>query len=92
MNTTCVISNIIDCRGISGNGNFKEGHAFIGYQEDTPAAVVFQASRQLKGLKKGPYRRLESLQESSVLGDIPLEEVIAEHKGSDRWKLAVSIQ
>ena len=27
---------------------FTEGEAFIGYQNDTPAAVVFQATRQLE--------------------------------------------
>ena len=28
--------------------NFKVGDAFVGYQKDTPAAVVFQVSRLLK--------------------------------------------
>lgn len=86
----CAISHIV-CRGVSGNGKFKEGHAFIGYQKDTPAAVVFQASRQLKRLRKAPYWRLESLQENTILGDIPLAELIAEKQGSDLWKLAVSM-
>ena len=27
--------------------NFKEGDAFIGYQPETPAAVVLQASQQV---------------------------------------------
>ena len=81
---------MIWCRGISGNGGFKEGHAFIGYQKDTPAAVVFQASRQLKRLRKGPYWRLESMQEYSVFQDISLEELAMEEKGSELWKLTVS--
>ena len=33
------------CRG----RKFTEADAFIGYQNDTPAAVVFQATRQLEG-------------------------------------------
>jgi len=28
--------------------NFKVGDAFVGYQEDTPAAIVFQVSHMLK--------------------------------------------
>ena len=84
----CISSNF---RGVGRNGGFKEGHAFIGYQKDTPAAVVFQASRQLKRLRKGPYWRLESLQECSVFRDISLEELATEEKGSELWKLAVSI-
>ena len=28
--------------------NFKVGDAFVGYQKDTPAAVVFQVSRILR--------------------------------------------
>ena len=31
---------------------FTEGDAFIGYQKDTPAAVVFQATHQLE--REGP--------------------------------------
>ena len=76
---------------MNGNGSFKEGHAFIGYQKDTPAAVVFQASRQLKRLRKGVHRRLESMKEYSVFRDISLEELTKEEKGSDLWKLAVSV-
>ena len=29
------------------SNNFKEGDAFIGYQPETPAAVVLQASQQI---------------------------------------------
>ena len=28
--------------------NFKKGDAFVGYQDDTPAAVVFQVTHLLK--------------------------------------------
>ena len=78
------------CRGVSGNGGFKEGHAFVGYQKDTPAAVVFQASRQLKRLRKAPYWRLESMQEYSIFREISLEELAEEEKGSNLWKIAVN--
>ena len=32
--------------------NFKVGDAFVGYQEDTPAAVVFQVTDHLKDEKR----------------------------------------
>ena len=32
--------------------NFKVGDAFVGYQEDTPAAVVFQVTHDLKDEKR----------------------------------------
>ena len=75
-------------RDHSGRGNFKEGHAFIGYQKDTPAAVVFQASKQLKKFKKG--LSMSTLTESGILGEISPEELLNEVKGSDMWKEAVS--
>ena len=68
-----------------------ESHAFIGYQKDTPAAVVFQASRQLKRLRKGQQWRISSLHENRILGDVNPEELMCENKGSNVWKIAVSI-
>ena len=72
----------------SGKGNFEEGHAFIGYQKDTPAAVVFQASKQLKKYRNG--LSMSRLSESGILGDIPTKELVKEAKDSDMWKDAVS--
>ena len=43
---TCVLS-YSNYRGSS----FSEAHAFIGYQKDTPAAVVFQATKVLRRLQ-----------------------------------------
>ena len=76
-------------RDFGGRGNFKESHAFIGYQKDTPAAVVFQASKQLKHFKKENHQMLDYLQEMGVLREIPSRDLIAEPKGSDVWKEAV---
>ena len=81
------ISNMAH-RDDNGKGNFEEGHAFIGYQKDTPAAVVFQASKQLKKYRKG--LSMSRLSESGILGDIPTEELVKEAKDSDMWKDAVS--
>ena len=83
---------VTDCikhdRDDNGKANFQEGHAFIGYQKDTPAAVVFQASKQLKRFRKG--LSMNRLTESVILGDIPTGELLKEAKGSDMWKHAVS--
>ena len=76
---------------MNGGGNFTPKHAFIGYQEDTPAAVVFQASRQLKQLKKDPYLQQNYHDESLIFGDIQLDELLAEDKGSNMWQMAVSL-
>ena len=81
----------MSCRVFNGNGDFKEGHAFIGYQKDTPAAVVFQASQQLKNLRSGLDTRLKSMKDCRIFRDIPLEELFMVEKGSELWQLAVSI-
>ena len=73
----------------SGKGTFEEGHAFIGYQKDTPAAVVFQASKHIKRFRKGRNEAFDVLQNSGALGDIHAEELIGERKGSDMWREAV---
>ena len=49
---------------------FNEAHAFIGYQNDTPAAVIFQASNLLRRLVVKPgERECLRLQRAGVLGD-----------------------
>ena len=49
---------------------FKEAHAFIGYQNDTPAAVIFQATNLLKRLVVRPgEQECLHLQRAGVLGD-----------------------
>lgn len=75
-------------RDHSGKGSFKEGHAFVGYQKDTPAAVVFQASKKLDKFRKG--LSMNRLSESGILGDIPPGGLVNEDEGSDIWKDAVS--
>ena len=73
-------------------GRFKARNAFIGYQNDTPATVVFQASNQLQHLKmKRGERKWEGFEQASVLGNIPLDE-LEEIEGSTLWKQAVSHQ
>ena len=71
----------------------------MGYQNDVAAAVVFQASSQLRKVQKRykgkdpTIRRQlwESAWEGGLLGDTMLEELVCEVEGSEKWKQAVSI-
>ncbi len=67
---------------------FKESNAFIGYQEDTAAAVVFQATSQLE--KSLTSSKLQRAFRSDLLADIDVSQVAEEEKGSETWKGAVS--
>ena len=75
--------------------HFEEGHAFIGYQKDTPAAVIFQASNQLKKLVASEggdsTPAWERLQKIGVLKDITTKDLSKADESSDSWKDAVSI-
>ena len=47
---------------------FREAHAFIGYQNDTPAAVIFQATKLLRRLMDRSGRwECHHLQKAGVL-------------------------
>ena len=65
---------------------FTEGDAFIGYQRDTPAAVVFQATHQLRERRPAiPSIESERMEQGSVPGLKVEEEEL-----SDMWKENVS--
>ncbi len=51
--------------------HFSEAHAFIGYQKDTPAAVVFQATNLLKRLQKTSSlgSKVEQLQRAGIISE-----------------------
>ena len=72
---------------------FKESDAFVGYQKDVAAAVVFQASNQLskwlRGGASGRRQLWESALERGLLGDHPLDQLAEEKEGSETWKNAV---
>ena len=68
------------CRG----RKFTEANAFIGYQNDTPAAVVFQATRQLEG--EGLAVSHQRSERTESVSDLAEEGV--EH--SQVWKESVS--
>ena len=67
---------------ISGR-KFSEADAFIGYQTDTSAEVVFQATEELRGLKVH-----SSSLPLHALGGIQPKEI---SEGSSMWKVAVSV-
>ena len=84
---------------VNDHSRFKEKDAFVGYQNDVAAAVVFQASSQLRRVQKryvdediSSRRQLwESSWENGLLGDSTLRELALENEGSDKWQEAVSI-
>ena len=78
-----------------GVHQFREAHAFIGFQKDTPAAVVFQATNQLKALSRSgsstfPIR--QQLLKCGILKDVTPEEfeVTEGRIVSSAWKQAVN--
>ncbi len=75
----------------SGKG-FTESDAFIGYQKDTPAAVVFQATNHLESLRQGTMNasRVRAYLHILDLGGISHEVLADGEEGGDLWKEAVS--
>lgn len=80
--------------------SFKEKDAFVGYQKDVAAAVVFQASSQLRKYcgrwREGDeyssgHQLWETAWKSGLLGDCPLYKLVDEEEGSDQWKQAVRL-
>ena len=100
----CIAVKIILHFGIQLNSRywylsrFKESDAFVGYQQDVAAAVVFQASNQLRKtcqrLKEGitdQQQLWESGWEDGLLEDCSLDQLAQETEGSESWKKAVSL-
>ena len=87
MHNVCVVVVKTNC---TSTFRFKQGNAFVGYQKDTPAVVVLQATNQLQNMMKREHFKLDGLKEASVLGNIHLEELMEEEVNSDIWKQAVS--
>ena len=73
---------------------FQEKDAFIGYREDTPAAVVFQANHQLQKLVQNTDRQSPEWKRFEQVGifDEELVSSLVNSDGSDEseyWILAV---
>ena len=75
---------------------FKKKDAFVGYQEDTPASVVFQASNQLhQYVRERAYKAHSSYLwvkawDKGLLGITSLDELKDMKKDPVQWKQAVS--
>ena len=70
----------------------------MGYQQDVAAAVVFQASNQLRKTCQRPREETiggqhlwEKALEDDLLGDCSLDQLAQETEGSESWKKAVSL-
>ena len=69
--------------------SFKEKDAFVGYQNDTPASVIFQATHHLKEMSlRGEEEGLDEAVSVS-LGCASLDEVMEAGEGSPVWRGAV---
>ncbi len=64
---------------------FKESDAFIGYQEDSAAAVVFQATSLLE--KHHTSRKVETAFQSDLLAQVNIDTL---SEDLEAWKQAVS--
>ena len=72
---------------------FARGDAFIGYQKDTPAAVVFQASNFLRRLKDDNTdvveSKLEVLNRAGILNHMSLDMLLDREDFTEPWRAAV---
>ena len=73
---------------------FVRGDAFIGYQKDTPAAVVFQASNFLRRLREEDdesviQSKLELLDRAGILENIPISVFLDREEITKQWRDAV---
>ena len=71
------------------------GDAFIGYQKDTPAAVVFQASNFLRRLREDDVNviesKLELLNGAGILENMPLNVLLDREEITEQWRDAVCL-
>ena len=84
---------------ISSN-SFEEKDAFVGYHQSTPAAIVFQASKQLhqyvQELERGErdsklqsFYLWEKVCRTNLLEEICLDELLDVTLSSEKWKKPV---
>ena len=70
---------------VSGR-TFSEADAFIGYQSDTSAEVVFQATEMLRG-----WKLHSSFLPDHALGGLQPDEIKKASEESGTWKQAVCL-
>lgn len=85
--TTYIISTIF-----FRNEKFCPEHAFVGFQTDTPAAVIFQSTNFLRKLREQGGANVtgwEMVQNAGALSGISPEELAALGEDSEQWRDAV---
>ena len=89
-----LLFEIIYCFALFRGKKFARGDAFIGFQKDTPAAVVFQASNFLRRLREEDdenviQSKLEVLDRAGILENVPLNVLLDREDVTELWKEAV---
>ena len=74
--------------------SFTKGDAFVGFQKDTPAAIVFQASNFLKRLREDNDEnmirsKLEVLDRAGILEKVPISVLLDGEDITEQWRDAV---
>lgn len=75
------------------DGKFSPGNAFIGFQTDTPAAIVFQMTNFLRKMREqgvGDDKMWETVHNAGVFENTTSEELAHLQEDSELWKHAVS--
>ena len=84
----------LNCFVLLRGKKFSRGDAFIGYQKDTPAAVVFQASNFLRRLREEDGKnviksKLELLNRAGILESMPPNVLLDREEITEHWRDAV---
>ena len=75
------------------DGKFNPANAFIGFQTDTPAAIVFQTTHFMRQLRKegaANSNGWENVRSANALGEVSPEGLVELEEDSEQWKYAVS--
>ena len=76
--------------------SFKKSDAFIGFQKDTPASVIFQATNQLRlacsAIKDGSFERTTKWKSILEWSGMATDNWAIEEENPVSWKEAVSYE
>ena len=84
----------VQCHTIFRDTSFKKSDAFIGFQKDTPASVIFQATNQLRlacsAIKDGSFERTTKWRSILEWSGMATDNWAIEEEDPGAWKEAVS--
>ena len=86
-----IVIGIICGTFVYRNQKFGRADAFVGYQNDTPAAVVFQATYSMSELQQQLREKSATNHFILDLARLSAEAFVAEKEGSEVWSEAVSL-